>query len=197
VSYEQAALTEPIGVSLHAVRLSRVAAGEDVCILGAGIIGIAALWLCRRAGARRITVVEPVPERSALARASGADAVAGSNAELLAAGFEADILIECSGDQEGLDQCVGLARPGGRIVVVGIPRDERITFDMAVARRRELSIVFSRRSHDTLAEAIRLVASNELDVSLLPLRRFSLEQTREALELTGRPGPVLRAVVYP
>ncbi len=197
VSYEAGALTEPIGVALHAVRLARVRTGEGACILGAGVIGLAALSLCRSAGADPITVVEPVAERSALAGSSGADAVARSHAELLAAGFEADVVMECSGDHEGLDQCVGLAGPGGRVVVVGIPRDERITFDMAVARRRELAVTFCRRSHNALAEAVRLVASNEINVGLLPLRRFQLGETRDALELTGRPGGVLRAVVYP
>jgi L-iditol 2-dehydrogenase len=197
LTYEEGALAEPLGVAMHAMRLSGACSGDAVCILGAGVIGVSCLLLSLRAGVRRIVVVEPCEQRRALPPALGAATVAASSAELEEARSEADIVMECSGDSAGLDQAVRLARPGGRIVVVGIPRDERITFDMSVARRRELSVVFSRRSHETIHEAVRLMGSREVDLSGLPLRHFSLEQTESALRLTGQPGAALRAVVTP
>lgn len=197
ISYEEGALTEPLGVSMHAARLADLSRGDSVCILGAGLIGIGALLLCREAGAGPIAVVEPIAERQAWPREHGADLAAPTHGDLLREGYEADVVLECSGDAEALDQAVRLTRPGGRIVVVGIPRDERITFDMSIARRRELTVVFSRRSHNTLAASIEWMASGGAGLRGLPMRRFALEETEEALRLTGSPGAALRAVVLP
>ena len=205
MTYEEGALTEPLGVALHAVRLAGIRASDEVCILGAGVIGISVQLLCLRIGCGAITLIEPVAERRPLPTQLGASRVAASAEEILipsranGAGqrFEADVVMECSGDNAALDQAVRLARPGGKVVVVGIPRDERITFDMSIARRHELTVLFSRRSHNTLPEAVRLLSSREIDFRPLPLQHFSLDQTAQALELTGRPGAVLRAVVHP
>ena len=197
VPYELGALAEPLGVSMHAVRLAGSIHGAGVCILGAGVIGIGCLVLVVRKGAGPVTVVEPIGDRRTLPTALGAHAVVPHMESLLATGYEADIVLECSGDSSALDQAVRLARPGGRIVVVGIPRDERITFDMSIARRRELTVVFSRRSHDTITEAVRLMADGEVDLSVLPMVRYTLDDTEAAMILTGSPGPFLRAVVMP
>ncbi|MBM3494159.1 MAG: zinc-binding dehydrogenase [Armatimonadetes bacterium] len=197
LTYEEGALAEPLGVSMHAVRLAAPKPTERVGILGAGIIGMGCLLLMRREGVAEIAVVEPLADRHRFPAANGANVVIGHFRELVSSGYEADIVMECSGDVAGLDQAVHLARPGGRIVIVGIPRDERITFDMSIARRRELSVVFSRRSHETIEEAVRLMATREVNLSELPLSRYGLDVTEEALRLTGEPGATLRAVVSP
>ncbi len=197
VSYALGALAEPLGVSMHAVRLAGNVDHSSVCILGAGVIGVGCLLLAKGNGAGPITVVEPVEDRRELPQTLGAQTVVPRMEALQASGYEADVVLECSGDSEALDQAVRLAKPGGCIVVVGIPRDERITFDMSVARRRELGVVFSRRSHDTITEAVRLMASGEVDLSGLPMATFALEDTEAALRLTGSPGRFLRAVVTP
>jgi len=197
LSYEQGALTEPLGVSLHAVRLAKLRPDESVCILGAGLIGMGVLALSARKGPAPVAVVEPVAERRRWPAEHGASRLAASHHELLDEGYEADVVFECSGDSEALDQAVRLARPGGRVVVIGIPRDERITFDMSIARRHELTFLFSRRSHNTLGESIELLARGEVDFRGIPMARFPLERTEEALKLAGSPGPILRAVVLP
>ena len=197
LSYEEGALAEPLGVSMHAVRLAHPAPVEQVCILGAGVIGIGCLMLCQSRGCASIAIVEPVSARHTLPRRLCADPIAVSHDDLINVRFEADVVLECSGDSHALDQAVRLARPGGRIVVVGIPRDERITFDMSVARRRELTVVFSRRSHETIHEAVRLMAKRVVDFSDLPMRRYPLDQTEQALQATGEVGETLRAVVAP
>ncbi len=196
VPYERGALAEPLGVSMHAVRLADPTPGASVCILGAGVIGIGCMLLIGRRGCGAITVVEPIEDRRSLPAGAGVRSVP-SMEQLLSEGFEADIVLECSGDSRALDQAVRLAKPGGRIVVVGIPRDERITFDMSVARRRELTVIFSRRSHETIVEAVRLMATGEVDLSALPMAMYPLEETEAALCLTGAPGRFLRAVVTP
>lgn len=197
LTYEEGALTEPLGVSLHAVKLAGLSHGQSVAVLGAGVIGLGVLILGRLYGCPDVAVVEPQAERRRLPGELGARHVVAQYEDLKRQGYEADVVFECSGDNAALDQAVRLARPGGKVVVVGIPRDERITFDMSVARRHELTVLFARRSWNAVPEAIRLLASREVDFQVLPLRVFPLDDVAEALELTGHPGPVLRAVVVP
>ncbi len=197
VTYEEGALAEPLGVSIHAMRLANVHAGESVCILGAGVIGIGVLFLSLLRQAGPVTVVEPIAERRRWSADRGNCRAVATFTELVEVGYEADVVLECSGDSSALDQAVRLARPGGRIVVVGIPRDERITFDMSIARRHELTVLFSRRSHGTLSEAVDLLGTRQVDMRSLPMAHFPLERTEDALLLTGHPGPYLRAVVVP
>jgi len=118
--------------------------------------------------------------------------------ELRAAGLEGDVVFECSGDNRAIGQALALARPAGKVVVVGIPHPDEVCFDSAIPRRRELTLLFSRRSRNTLEEAVRMLAEGRLDLSAVPLRRFSLEQAATALEATeARPGNMLRAMVAP
>jgi len=195
VGYVEGALAEPLGVAIHAVRLSGLRSGDAVAVLGAGVIGISVLFLARARGARRWSVVEPSAARRAWPAELGAHPVAASLAELLDAGIEADVVFECSGEATGLDDAVRLARPGGRVVVVGIPRDERIAFDMSVARRRELTVHFSRRSNDTLHEAIEMIRTRVVEFDRLPYRTYSLRDAAAAIEATGEQGEPLRSVV--
>lgn len=194
------ALSEPVGVALHAVRLARLEAQERVAILGAGVIGLTVLQLALREGCESVTIAEPIAGRRELARrfAGGRAQVVASCEALTAEGFEADVVFECAGFPGAAAQALGLASPGGRVVVVGIPHPERVEFEANVPRRRELTILFVRRSRNTLEDALRLIATGALNVRDIPVRRFPLERTEEAIALTGeRPGDVLRAVVEP
>lgn len=195
VGYIEGALVEPLGVAIHAVRLASIRPGETVAILGAGVIGTCVLFLALNCGAGSVVVIEPVAERQQHPRDIGAAAVFDSHAHALDAGVEADVVFECSGSQPSLGQSTLLATPGGRVAVIGIPRDEQITFDMAVARRRELTLFFCRRSNDTLHEAVELARTRRVDFSAIPVRHFSLDQAAEALDTTGKPGSTLRAIV--
>ncbi|MGD9495074.1 MAG: zinc-binding dehydrogenase [Armatimonadota bacterium] len=198
VSDIEGALIEPLGVGIHAVRLSQVAPEQAVAILGAGTIGMCVMLVLRARGVQRIALVEPIEARQAWPRALGADPVAASHEELLRDGYEADVVFECSGDNAAVEQAMRLTRPAGRVIVVGIPHPDRVSFDSTIPRRRELTVIFSRRSRDTLEEAIELIASGRVDLSALPARRFALEQTAAAMEATAaRPGDMLRAVVIP
>lgn len=196
-SFVEGALIEPLGVGIHAVRLAQAEPGQRVAILGAGTIGMCVLLVLYARGVHAVSVVEPIPGRRAWPEKLGAHVVA-SHEELLDAGFEADVVFECSGDSAAFDQALRLTRPAGRVVVVGIPHPDEVRFDSTTPRRRELTVIFSRRSRDTLAEAIELIASGRVDLSALPTRKFTLEQTAEAMAATAaRPGDMLRAIVVP
>jgi L-iditol 2-dehydrogenase len=188
MSYIEGALAEPLGVALHAVRLAQPRPEDEMIVLGAGIIGVCVLQVLRVRGVSRIGVVEPIEERRRFAEGSG------SHHRLR----EADVVFECAGEGAAIEEALALARPAGKVIVVGIPHPERISFEANVPRRKELTLIFSRRSRDTLAEAIDLVATGAVDLRSIPIRQFSLDQAAEAIALTAsRPGDMLRAVVLP
>ncbi len=197
VSYAEGALVEPLGVAMHAVRLADPKPDDRVVILGAGAIGLFALSLLKLAGIKRVTVVEPVEGRRELAGRLGASGTAPFYKKLLEDGH-GDIVIECSGESGATEQALEVADHGGKVVAVGIPRPETVCFEAFVPRRKELTLIFSRRSRDTLADALEMVSSGDIPVREMPMRQFSLDRIPEAMEATAaRPGDMLRAIVEP
>ena len=196
----EAALIEPLGVAVHAVRLAGLTGGERVVIQGAGTIGLSVLQLARAAGVVAVGIVEPRDDRRELALQLGAEFVCESWEGVGEAWGrpeeEPSVVFECSGDAAAFEQAMHICTPAGRIVVVGIPHPDGISFEMRVPRRKELTVIFSRRSRNVLQESVDLVARGTVDLTVYPVRRFPLERTQEAMEraLLKPPG-LLRAVV--
>ena len=93
---------------------------------------------------------------------------------------------ECAGENGAVEDAIAAARPGGRVVLVGIPGDDRTAFSASVARRKGLTLKVSRRMKHTYPRAIRLVAEGRVDVRSLVTHRFPLEKTLEAFGVAGR-----------
>ncbi len=201
VSYNAGALVEPLGVGLHAVRLSGLAQGDDVAILGAGAIGIAVLDVCKLCGARHIYVAELLPGRQAFPASLGAQ-VYSSAAELQDL-FAADnthppLAFEASGGPTAFAETLSLVRPAGKAVIVGIPEPDEQVFSARVPRRKELTVQFSRRSRDTLEDCVAMVAARKLHAENYPVREFPLDQAPQAMQAAmDRAGDMLRAIVTP
>ena len=196
-SYAVGALIEPLGVGLHAVRIAEVTPAQRLIFLGAGAIGMCTLLCARVKGSTDLTVVEPLAARREWPARLGCKVV-GSYEELEARGVEGDVVFECSGDNRAVEQAMRLTRPGGKMVVVGIPHPDVVTFDSTIPRRRELTVIFSRRSRNALEESLHLLATGRVDLGSLPTREYPLEETQAALDATAaRPGDMLRAIVVP
>ena len=172
------AMLEPLGVAIHAVDLGHVRAGATVGIFGCGPIGLLVLQVARAAGASELLVTEPLPHRLAAARAFGG--------QPWTPGREVDVAFECAGVAGALDDALAAARPGGRVVLVGIPDDDRTAFTASVARRKGLTLLLSRRMKHTYPRAIRLVQSGQVEVESLITHRFPLDQTPAAFEVAQR-----------
>jgi len=196
------AMLEPLGVALHAIDLGHLKAGMTVGVFGCGPIGLLLLQLARLGGAARLFATDLLPHRLDAACSFGATAMVAAGgeeaAEVLAAtgGRGVDVAFEAAGENGAVEAAIAAARPGGRIVLVGIPEQDRTTFTASVARRKGLTVLLSRRMKHTHPRAIRLVESGAVDVRSLVTHRFSLEEIAQAFAVAqGREG--LKVVVEP
>lgn len=189
-----AALLEPLGVAIHAVDLAKVRLGHSVAVIGAGPIGLLILRLVQLAGAGPVYVSEKLPWRLELAKKWGGVPVDPHKADPvrqitdLTHGAGVDVAIEAAWGGEAIDQAVHVVRPGGRVVLVGIPRDDRLELTHSVARRKGLTIVLSRRMKHCYPRAIQLVESGQLNMDDLITHRFPLKHAADAFRLNAAYG---------
>jgi len=200
VDFVAGALAEPLGVALHAVRLSGLGAGMKVAILGAGAIGLSILQTCRAFGAGEILVAEPREGRRAAPARLGATVAA--TAEELKAFWddvsEPDVVFEAAGGDHSFAESLELARPEGKVMVLGIPSLDMQQYSARIPRRKELTVMFCRRSRHTLHDCLEMLSDGRLDAAGFPTRNYSLDEASAALEDSiRREGDVVRAIVCP
>ena len=126
----------------------------------------------RLAGATRVLAVEPLAHRLEAAVRSGAEPAGDQGAA------EADVVFEVSGSDAAVDTALRLAKPGSRVVLVGIPAGARTTFTAAPARRKGLTLVMSRRMGEVYPRAIDLAARGLVDLRPLVSAAFGLGEGR-------------------
>lgn len=198
---EAAALLEPLGVAIHAVDLAKLRVGSSAAVLGAGPIGLLILQVARLAGADPVYVTDRLPWRLAAAAKYGAvpirsdeDPVARLKAET--AGRGVDVAIEAAWADHSVGQAAEMCRLGGRLVVVGIPGDDRMTLKSSTARRKGLTIVMSRRMKHVYPRAIALAQRRAVDLPGLVSHRFALNEIVQAFQLNAAyQGGVIKVVI--
>ncbi len=126
---KEAVLFDVVCVALHAIRRSRFRLGDNVVISGAGPIGLSAVRLLKAAGANRIVVLARSAAKADLIRSFGADDIIDLSVTpdlkgAIAARFPktngADVVFECTGSPESLENCVySCVKPGGQVMLVG------------------------------------------------------------------------------
>ena len=199
------ALVEPLAVAIHGLDLARLGDGATVGVIGCGPIGLMLVALSRAAGAMAIVATDPARHRLDAATAMGATSVVEATesdedgrAVLAATGSRGlDVVFEVSGEAAAVECAIAAARPGGRVVLVGIPPDDRTSFSASVARRKGLTLKLSRRSTPgTFERAVRLAEAGAMDLASLVSLRVPLADGARAFEsLVRRDG--LKAIVEP
>jgi L-iditol 2-dehydrogenase len=175
------AMLEPLGVALHALDLGRVRLGGSVAVVGCGPIGLLLVQAARAAGAGTIIAVDPLPHRRRAAEKSGADhawdAIADAElAERVSAtvGPGVDVAFEVAGPDAAVAAAMVAARPGARVVLVGIPAVDTTSFPASLARRKGLTIAMSRRMNEAYPRAIALAGAGRVDLASLVTDSFPL-----------------------
>jgi L-iditol 2-dehydrogenase len=175
-------------VALHAVDLAHLRPGMTVGVFGCGPIGLLVLQVARLAGATRLVATDlpERPHRLEAARALGAEVVAadeGCEARKihdLLGGPGLDAAVEAAGANAAVDAAVEAVRPGARVVLAGIPAEERTSFLASPARRKGLSLVLSRRMKHTYPRAIELAVAGRIDMASVVSHRFPLAEAGAA-----------------
>jgi len=204
VSDVDGALLEPLGVALYAIDLGQIRLGDAVGIFGCGPIGLMMMQLARLNGARQIIATDTRPHRLAVAQSMGADvvlqadAVGSERSAILAAtgGRGVDVAFEIAGANAAVETAIETARPGARVVLVGIPSDNRTSFSASTARRKGLTIQLCRRMAHTYPRAIALAAGRQIDLAPLASHLFSLDDYQQAFA-TAAAREGLKVVIEP
>ncbi|MGC1462967.1 MAG: alcohol dehydrogenase catalytic domain-containing protein [Terracidiphilus sp.] len=162
LSFAEAALSEPLAIAIHSLRLASIRLDETVAVIGAGPIGLLTIAALRAAGAGRVWAVEPLAHRRALARAIGADVVlepAEAEGEILRGTGQrgVDCAIDCAAGEHTTTQAIHLTRNAGRVALTGIHSTPMVSMDGSSMRRKELTIFNVRRSNHETREALDLL----------------------------------------
>ncbi|OXM60965.1 NAD(P)-dependent alcohol dehydrogenase [Amycolatopsis vastitatis] len=192
LSFEQAAMAEPVSVGVWAVRTARISSGDRVLVTGAGPIGLYAAQVARASGADRVLVTDYNEFRLRIARSLGLDVTTADQVDEP----DFDALLECSGAPAALTEGLKHLAPAARAVLVGMGSDE-VPVDVGLLQRKELSITGTFRYANTYPAALRLIANGAVNVSAAITHRFDIQQTEDALTLSRRDRESLKAVVVP
>ena len=185
VDFEKGALTEPLAVAVHAVKRAGVGIGKKVAVIGAGAIGIMIAAVCKRLGASEIVVSDYSMFRLEMARnLSGARTVYAreENAEEVVAALSQskgfDIVFECVGLEQTINQAMRMAKSNGMVVDVGIFEKPTIQIDASLLVKKELRMIGSQGYCWDFEDALQLLT--ELPLEQLLTHRFPLEELESA-----------------
>lgn len=193
ISDEDGAMLEPLGVAIHAVDLGKIKAGMTVGVFGCGPIGLLIIQMAKLSGAVNIISTDKLSHRVEAAKTYGANQaylVADNHdqeeQQAVVKESEVDVAFEATGAQAAVDDAFAAVRPGGKVILVGIPDDDKTSFSASIARRKGLTIKLVRRMKHTYPRAIELVRKGLIDVRSMVTHRFPLEQTGEAFRVAAR-----------
>jgi len=187
--------------AIHGLERCPVGWGDVVVIQGTGPVGLAALAVARQSGAGKIVAIGGPAHRLEMARAFGADvtvdiAEVKDRAERqkltleLCGGYGADVVVECVGHPEAVNEGIEMCRDGGKFLVLGqYANAGNIEFNPHTITRKQLAVHgswgFEPRHVDAALRMLELGEWARLFASQVT-HRFPLEQATEALETVKR-----------
>lgn len=199
LSAGEAAMAEPLAVTLHATRRAGEVLGRRVLVTGCGPIGVLAILAARRAGAAEIVATDLSDFTLGIARSAGADRTLNTAQEPDAlAPFAADkgtfdILVECSGAAPALAAGIAALRPRGIIVQLGLGGD--MALPMMAITAKELELRGSFRFHDEFGTGVALMRKGLIDVKPLITHTVPLAQALSAFDIASDRGSAMKAQI--
>lgn len=203
MTYDQAAISEPLAIGVYAAKLAQIdLKGKSIGILGYGPIGMSVMLAARHYGAETFYITDKQDARLGIARDTGAawtgnpdkDDVVKSIAE--AEPLLLDIVFECCGQQEAIDNAVEILKPGGKLMIIGIPDFDRWSLKVDLCRRKELAIQNVRRQNHIVNETLELLSSGAIDIGRMPTHRFKFVEAKAAFDLVaGYKDGVMKAMI--
>jgi threonine dehydrogenase-like Zn-dependent dehydrogenase len=178
-----------------------IKAGASAAVLGCGPIGLSCIAAVKARGVSDIYATDKINARVEAAKrfAKWAGNPLESNIvekinSLQPAGM--DVVYECAGMQETIDEAVEILKPGGKLMLIGIPEFSNISLTIDKCRRKELTIVNVRRQNKCVQDAIDLIKSYHGGLDFMLTHEFTLDNTRQAFDLVaGYQSGVIKALI--
>jgi L-iditol 2-dehydrogenase len=171
VSFEQAAMVEPVAVAAHAINRSKIQAGQSAVVVGAGMVGIFVVKMLEIAGASPIIAIDLNEKKLELAKEFGATHAFKSNAEniseellTLTKNRGVDFGFEVVGISETVNLCINSLRKGGTAVLLGNLKPE-ITVPLQKIVTTEISLLGSCAIKGEYEMVLDLMASGKIEVA--------------------------------
>ncbi len=200
------AFCEPLACCIHGIDMAEIKTGYSVVVLGGGVIGLLAVQLARLAGATRVVLVTRNADKRRIAEELGATATvdpsSGDVIELIAGASGllpggADVVIECAGVAETVEQTPRLAKKGGTALILGVmPQGTKVAIEPFDLLFREIRLLSSFVNPFTHARAADLIATGAIKVEPLITRKIGLEEARQTI-INPAPNGEIRALVIP
>ena len=202
---EEVAMVEPLAVGLHAAHLGRIAVGDDVLVIGAGIIGLASAEFAKKEGASYVAITETNKARGQKAvdlkvadeyyDATDKDLVSKLMAKTNG-GF--DVVIECVGNGAAVNSALTMVKPGGIVVLVGVATDAVPTYTVMAVMKELVVQGAIAYTYNEFKSCIDLIARKQVDVLKFVDDIVPLERVQEAYErLTSGTDAAVKILVDP
>lgn len=202
MTYDQAAISEPLAIGVYAVNRSIEMKGANVGILGFGPIGMSVMLPAMAKGAENIYITDKIDGRLKIAGENGAKYAGNVDKtdvvkEILDIEPKGlDVIFECCGQQDAVDQAFDLLKPGGKLMLIGIPEFDRWSLPVDKGRHKEVTITNVRRQNGAVEEALEMLEKGTIDVSKMPTHRYSFEESKKAFDLVASYGDgVMKAMI--
>lgn len=188
---DHGSVSEPLAIGVYSVKKSIDIKEANAGILGFGPIGMSVLLAAKAGGAKTIFVSDKIDERLGIARKEGAATVINPLKENIIetvrtkAPLGLDVVFECCGQQEAMDQAIEVLKPGGKLLVVGIPEFDRWSMSVEKTRRKEISLQFVRRQVDCVQPALDMMKTGRISIDNMITHRFPFSRTKEAFDLVA------------
>ena len=188
VSFAEGAMVEPFAVGMQAASKAKIVPGDTALVLGAGPIGTMVALAALAGGCARVIVADLAqPKLDIAAQYQGIipvnirDKSIVDEVKRLTDDWGVDVVFECSGSPHAWKTIMDLPRPGGAIVIVGLPV-EPVAVDIASASVKELRIESVFRYAHQYDRAIALIASGKVDLKPLISETFAFEDSKAAFD---------------
>lgn len=199
---DNGSISEPMAIGVYAVKKSGGVKNLNIGIFGFGPIGMSVMLASKAQKAKNIYVTDLIDERLVIAGKEGAVLTVNPDKENAKEKFMKkeplgfDIAFECCGKQEAFDQAIDLLKPGGKLVVVGIPEFDYWSMNVELTRRKEISLQFIRRQVDCVEETLEMMKNGSISIENMVTHRFPFTKTKEAFDLVaGYKDGVMKAMI--
>ncbi len=191
VTFEEAVISEPLSIGYYAIKLAGSLKNKNIGILGFGPIGMSVLLPALADHAGNIYVTDKINDRLHIAERCGATWTGNPEEKDIVQDIASmeptllDFVFECCGKQEAIDQAIKLLKPGGKLLIIGIPEFDRWSFPTDDFRRKEIAVQNVRRQNECTHTVLDLIANKKVDVMPMITHHFPFDKTDEAFELVA------------